>query len=173
MNESKVSTLPGAGLITPLVVILGCLLVAAAIASASNAESGLSSATYQADNYYQGRRDLANVRKALQILQADVSHNPKDYEAWWRISEYDCYLARHVSEDESKAVLEKGVAAGQKAESLESHRPEGRYWTAANEGLLAEDSGFFRGLSMTDSIRDELQTAMKIDPDYQQYGAER
>lgn len=159
---------------TPLSLMPVCLFIAAiTLAGASNPQSIFSSATYQADNYYQGRRDLANVRKALQILQADIPSHPKNYEAWWRISEYECYLARHVPDDESKTALEKGVAAGQKAEALQPNRPEGHFWTAANEGLLAEDSSLLRGLSMTDSIRDELQTVMKIDPEYQQYGAER
>ncbi|MGH9446825.1 MAG: hypothetical protein ACRD3O_13990, partial [Terriglobia bacterium] len=87
--------------------------------AASPTASIFASPEYQADDYYQGRRDLNNVRKAISILQSAVSRRPLDYEAWWRISEYDCYLARHVPQKERKSILRSGIEAGKKAETLQ------------------------------------------------------
>lgn len=153
------------------VVWAGTALLGAGLALATS--NVFSSPIYQADDYYLGRRNLENVRKALDILKGDVAHHPDDYEAWWRISEYDCYLARHLPDSRGKPIFEEGVEAGRKAENLDPKRPEGHFWTGANEGLLAEASNLFIGLRMVASVRNEMQTVMKLVPGYQQYGAER
>ncbi|MGH9327391.1 MAG: tetratricopeptide repeat protein [Terriglobia bacterium] len=155
---------------TTAILVGTALLVAGSGLAGSNI---FSSPIYRADDYYQGRRNLENVRKALGILQEDVVRHPSDYEAWWRISEYDCYLARHLADRRGKSIFEDGVAAGKKAEALEPRRPEGHFWTGANEGLVAEDSNLLAALRMVASIRNEMQTVMKLAPGYQQYGAER
>ncbi len=135
--------------------------------------ASLSSPTEQADSYYQSRSDLENVRKALSIVEAVVGKNPRSYSAWWRIAEYDCYLARHLPDNQQIPVLEAGVKAGKKAESIEPQRPEGHFWTGTDQGLLGEDRGLLGGLRLIDAVRYEMQTVLKLDPDYQQDGAER
>ncbi|MGH9445970.1 MAG: tetratricopeptide repeat protein, partial [Terriglobia bacterium] len=37
----------------------------------------------------------------------------------------------------------------------------------------AENANIFTGLRLIDPVRDEMQTVMKLDPNYQEYGAER
>lgn len=152
------------------------MVIAAGLTGAGNLAaigSPLSSATGQADSYYQRRSDLENVRKALSIVEAEVAENPRSYAAWWRIAEYDCYLARHLPDDQQIPVLEDGVKAGKTAESIEPQRPEGHFWTGTDQGLLGEDRGLWGGLRLIDPVRDEMQAVLKLDPDYQQDGAER
>ena len=155
----------------PTLLVIGIFV----LSSAARSQTALifSSPEYRADDYYQARRDLNNVRKAISILQSAVSSNPRDYEAWWRISEYNCYLARHVPQKEMKPILRAGIAAGKKAEALRARRPEGHFWTGANEGLLGENSNIITGLRLIDPVRNEMETVMKLDPAYQEYGAER
>ncbi|MGH9352821.1 MAG: tetratricopeptide repeat protein [Terriglobia bacterium] len=150
------------------------LLAASVGAGAAVALGGsLSGAIERADGYYQKRSDLENVRKALSIVETETARNPQNYAAWWRIAEYDCYLARHLPDDQEVLVLEDGVKAGKKAESLEPSRPEGHFWTGTNQGLLAEERGLWGGLHLIGPVKDEMQTVLKLDPDYQQDGAER
>lgn len=127
----------------------------------------------QAEAYFSERDDLDNVRHALTILNQAVASSPQDYGAWWRIAEYDCYLARHLPSKQARRAIKQGVGAGRRAEVLQPNRPEGHFWTGVNEGLLAEDSSLLRALALIDPVRDEMQTVMKLDPAYQQYGAER
>ena len=141
--------------------------------AASSPAPALASVITRADTYYQSRENLNNLRKAIAILQQHVASDSRDYEAWWRISEYDCVLARHLPHSEKNPVIEEGVTAGQKAENLQPGRPEGHFWTGVNEGLLAEVRGLFGGLELIDSIRNEMETVLKLDPDYLQDGAER
>lgn len=132
-----------------------------------------SSPEYHADDYYQGRRNLENVRTAISIVESAVSRKPNDYEAWWRIAEYDCFLARHSPKKKQKPILQAGIAAGKRAESLQPDRPEGHFWTGVNEGLLGEQSNVITGLRLINPVRTEMQTVMRLDPNYEQYGAER
>jgi tetratricopeptide (TPR) repeat protein len=155
-------------------LVIICSLIGACVAQgASHGNPIFSSPVYRADDYYQGRRNLDNVRKGISILQAAVSQNPNDYQAWWRIAEYDCFLARHSGGKQEKVALREGIKAGHRAEGLQPGRPEGHFWTGANEGVLAEDSSLWTGLRLISPVRNEMQIVMKIDPNYQQDGAER
>ena len=49
--------------------------------AASQSEPIDASPAYRADDYYLARRNLDNVSKAISIVQAAVSQDPKDYEA--------------------------------------------------------------------------------------------
>ena len=162
-------------LIAVAALAIFCLGARAATPQPAVPSSGvtLASAIDRANAYYQSRENLDNLRKAISILQQHVASDSRDYEAWWRIAEYDCYLGRRLPHSQKKPVIEQGVIAGQKAETLQPNRPEGHFWTGVDEGLLADASGLFGGLELIDPIRNEMQTVLKIDPDYLQDGAER
>lgn len=147
--------------------------ICAATGAKTAAGASASGAIERADAYYQHRGDLDNVRKAIAIARAETAKNPQSYAAWWRISEYDCYLARHLPDNQQIPVLEDGVKAGKKAEALEPSQPEGHFWTGTDQGLLGEERGLLGGLHLIDPVRDEMQTVLKLDPDYQEDGAER
>jgi tetratricopeptide (TPR) repeat protein len=156
-----------------LALVVSELVPAAVGTGAPRSPSTATTPLAQAEAYYRNRSDLDNVRKAISILQAAVGHNPREYEAWWRMAEYDAYLARHVSRQEQKRILNRGIQAASQAEHLVPNRPEGHYWEGADEGLLAEDSGLIGGLRYIGPVRQEMETVLKIDPSYQEYGAER
>ncbi len=126
-----------------------------------------------ADDYYLGRQNLENVRKGLALLRAAVARNPREYEAWWRISKLNCYLVRHTTGTEKLKLLDEGIAAGKEAVSLEPNRVWGHFWLGANEGLLAEERGPLRGLFLVDTIRKEMETVVLLDPEYEGAGGLR
>jgi hypothetical protein len=57
--------------------------------------------------------------------------------------------------------------------SLVNTRAEGHFWIAANMGALAESYGLRQGLKYRGSIRDELETVLKLAPAFQQGSADR
>lgn len=178
-SKSLVRRVLGASVAVFIGLISAALYMAAALNLSAIGGMGLSnptetsSAVESAESYYQRRSSLDNVRKALAILEAATAKNPQSYDAWWRIAEYDCFLARHLPDNEEIPVLESGIAAGKKAEAIAPSRPEAHFWTGADEGLLAEERGLWGGLRLIDPVRIEMQTVMKLAPDYQQDGAER
>ncbi len=127
----------------------------------------------EADDYYLGRANLENVRRGLQSLRQAVAQNPRDFEAWWRIAKFTCYVAQHTSEPEKSKLLEEGIEAGKKAIGLESRRPEAHFWLGADYGLSVEDKSVLKGLLLVDTIRKEIQTSAQLDPDYEQGAAVR
>lgn len=141
--------------------------------AASPTTGVLSEHIRQADDYYLGRQNLENVRRALQLLRDAVTQNPADYEAWWRLSRTACYLARHTAKPEKMRFLEEAVAAGKHAVALAPHRVEGHFWLGANYGLTAEVRSFLKALMLVDVIRHEMETVVHLDPDYEQAAGER
>jgi len=125
----------------------------------------------QADIYYQQRQDVENVRKALTLMHDATAKNPQDYEAWWRIAMFTSFLARRTSRTEEPKLLDEGIAAGKKAVNLSPDRVEGHFWLGANYGLAAEVGGGMKAFRLLDRIRGEMQTVLKLNPEYEQAGA--
>ena len=147
-----------------------CLCFAAAgdMRGASLTTPRLSERVRQADDYYLGRQNLVNARRALELLRESVAQNPNDYEAWWRISKSACFLARHSEKPEKLQLLDEGVAAGKRAVALAPQRVEGHFWLGANYGLTAEARSFLKALRLVDPIRQEMETVVRLDPEYEQ-----
>lgn len=122
----------------------------------------------QAEDYYLGRQNLANVDHGIALLRADASKRPQDYESWWRLSKFCNYRARHSNDPEKVQLLKQAIEAGKKAVSLQPNRVEGHFWMGASYGLLAEESGLIEGLRLIDTIRHEMETVEKLDPNYEE-----
>ena len=148
-------------------------LLSLIIAHGSSFAFTLSDPVREADDYYLGRQDMANVARGLDLLRADVAQDPKDYEAWWRISKFICYQARHAASSDKMKLLDSGVDAAKKAVALQPNRVEGHYWLGANYDLTAEVRGYWRGLWFVESIRREMEAVTRLDPDYDQAGGLR
>jgi len=142
-------------------------------AAAPPTTGALSERVRQADDYYLGRQKPENVRRALGLLRDGVAENPSDYEAWWRLSRSACYLARHTPKPEKMRLLQEAVVAGKRAVALAPERVEGHFWLGAGYGLTAEERNFVRALLLVDTIRHEMETVVRLDPDYEQAAGER
>jgi tetratricopeptide (TPR) repeat protein len=161
----------------PVICLLGAgflltLLAAPALpgpgAPAPTIERSFAPQVRQADDYFLGRENLENVRTALGYLAGEVASNANDYEAWWRIAKFSNYLARHAQGKEELKLLDAAVDAGKKAVALQPNRVEGHFWLGASEGLLAEEGGLLKGLALVDTIRKEMVTVVRLDPDYEE-----
>lgn len=127
----------------------------------------------EADDYYLGRQNPDNVTKGIELLQAEVAQNPDSYDGWWRISKLIYYQARPSTGPAKAKLMDAGIDAAKKAIAIEPDHVEGHYWLGANEELISESRGFPRGLFWIDSIRKEMETANRVDPDYDRGGALR
>jgi len=147
-----------------------------ATAGANSPALQISDRVREADDHYLGRQDLDNLTKGLELLRAEVAQDPDSYEAWWRISKFVHYQARHSAGSAKAKLIDEGVGAGKHAVALEPNRVEGHFWLGANYELASESRGFFgflRGLLLVDSIRKEMETVNRLDPDYEMGGGLR
>lgn len=123
---------------------------------------------------YRGRTDLAKARQAAAIWDTRVIANRQDFESAWKLSRTMYWLGSREAEDKTRrSALERGVASGTQASSLQPSRPEGHFWTAANMGTLAESFGLRQGLKYRGAIKESLETVLKVDPGFQDGSADR
>ena len=99
--------------------------------------------------------------------------NPSDFDAAWKLARADYWLGGHAPQPERRAFLEQGISAGQAAIALRPGRPEGHFWMAASMGALAESFGLRAGLKYRKPIKDALETALRLDPGFQQGSPDR
>jgi hypothetical protein len=126
------------------------------------------------DALYRGRATLANARAAASIWDAQIKANPRNFEVAWKLSRVMYWLGNHEeNQAKQRTALERGVETGRLASTLESGRPEGHFWMAANMGILAESYGLTQGLRYRGAIKDALETVLKIDPAFQHGSADR
>lgn len=120
---------------------------------------------------YRQRAGLTNARQALDIWDARLKANPRDFESAWKVARATYWIGPHEEKDAGRRTLERGVAAGKQATMIAADRPEGYFWTAANMGALAESYGLRQGLKYRGAIKDALEQVLKIDPAFQKGSA--
>ncbi len=165
--EWRLRSIDSLGWTRPLSILRGFLFsfIVTVVAFAS---TGLSDLVRQADDYYQGRKNPENVRKGLALLREAVSQNPQDYEAWWRIAKFVCYLADDISGPEKLKLLDEGISAGKRAVALRPNGAEGHFWLGADEGLFAEAGSMWAALRLVDAIKAEMEAVVRLDSDYEE-----
>jgi tetratricopeptide (TPR) repeat protein len=133
---------------------------------ATDAQSAITK-VQQADVLYDQREDISRVREALALLRLAEVADSDSYDVAWRLSKFNYYLAAHTTdEDERYKGYRDGVAAGERAVTLQPGKPEGHFWRGANMGGNARDSSL-AGLTDIDDIREEMETVIRIDEGFQ------
>ena len=130
-------------------------------------------AAQTADALYADRSNLASAQLAAEQWRAALGSNRQDFDAAWKLARADHWLGGHAPESERRRFLEEGIETGRKAIALGPNRPEGHFWTAANMGALAESFGLRAGLKYRRTIKDELETVLRIDPAFEEGSADR
>jgi tetratricopeptide (TPR) repeat protein len=127
----------------------------------------------EAERLYAQRADLANARRAADIWSAALAADDRDFDAAWKLARAEYWLGGHGPDTERRKDLERGIDAGRKAVRSQPDRPEGHFWIAANMGALAESFGLRQGLRYRKPIKEELETALRLDPAFMEGSADR
>jgi tetratricopeptide (TPR) repeat protein len=126
------------------------------------------------DALYRDRETLNSAKAAAAIWSRRLAANAKDFESAWKLARAQYWLGSNgLPEAERKPALEAGIAAGRQAVAMDTNRPEGHFWIAANMGALAESYGLRQGIRYRGAIRQELETVLKLDPAFLDGSADR
>ena len=120
-----------------------------------------------ADQLYGQREDLMQLRRGIVSLRQALTKDPGNYEAAWKLSKFNYYLATHT--DNSKELddaFRAGIEAGKTAVQLQNEKPDGHFWLGANYGGAAQHSTI-QGLATVNDIQNEMQTVLRLDEGYQ------
>lgn len=120
-----------------------------------------------ADQLYGQRADLNQLRRGIISLREALTKDPANYEAAWKLSKFDYYLATHTDDTKERDdAFRDGATAGKTAVQLQNDKPDGHFWLGANYGGSAEHSTL-AGLATVDDIRNEMETVLRLDEGYQ------
>jgi hypothetical protein len=133
----------------------------------------VSAAAQSADALYADRSSITSAAAASALWADALKQDPRDFEAAWKLARVAYWLGGHAPEKERRAHLERGMQAARTAIALDTSRPEGHFWLAANMGTLAESFGLRNGLRYRGPVKDELETVLKLDPGFMNGSANR
>ena len=121
----------------------------------------------RADQLYGQRDDLMQLRRAIVSLRQALTKDPANYDAAWKLSKFNYYLATHSDDEKERdSAFRAGIDAGKTAVQLQNEKPDGHFWLGANYGGAAEHSTI-QGLATVNDIRNEMQTVLRLDEGYQ------
>ena len=120
-----------------------------------------------ADQLYGQREDLMQVRRGIVSLRQALTKDPANYDAAWKLSKFNYYLATHTDDSKERDdAFKAGIEAGKTAVQLQKEKPDGHFWLGANYGGAAEQSTI-QGLATVSDIQNEMQTVLRLDEGYQ------
>jgi Tfp pilus assembly protein PilF len=120
-----------------------------------------------ADQLYGQRADLLQLRRGIVSLRQAVTKDPGNYDAAWKLSKFNYYLATHTDDSKERDdAFKAGIEAGKTAVQLHNEKPDGHFWLGANYGGAAEHSTI-QGLATVNDIRNEMETVLRQDQGYQ------
>jgi tetratricopeptide (TPR) repeat protein len=120
-----------------------------------------------ADQLYGQRADLTQLRQGIVSLRQAQTKDPGNYDAAWKLSKFNYYLATHTDDSKERDdAFKAGIDAGKAAIQLHNDKPDGHFWLGANYGGAAEHSAI-QGLATVDDIRKEMETVLRLDQGYQ------
>src|ERR1041384_6069883 len=94
-----------------------------------------------ANQLYGQREDLMQLRRGIVSLRQALTKDPANYEAAWKLSKFNYYLATHTDDTKERDnAFGDGVTAGKTAVQLQNDKPDGHFWLGANYGAAAEHS---------------------------------
>ena len=159
------STSFSAGRSPSKVLVLAVLLLCAPLRAQDTARDP--------DRLYADREHLQSAMDAAAVWESRLKTNPKDFESAWKLARTCYWLGGHVPEDARRAQYERGIEAAQQASVLQTSRPEGYFWMAANMGAMAESFGLRAGIKYRSPVKKALETVLMLDPGFQQGSADR
>ncbi|HST22391.1 MAG TPA: TRAP transporter TatT component family protein [Blastocatellia bacterium] len=124
--------------------------------------------TTRADKLFAERDNIESLKQAISIVEEMRAKDQSNYEALWRLAKFKFYLADR-EEDKSKKtkILQAAIESAKKAVLADGTRVEGHFWLGANDGEYADMKGALSSLGLVKTIRKEFESALTIDPMYQ------
>ena len=125
------------------------------------------------DRLYTDREHVQSALDAASIWEARLKNDPKNFEAAWKLARACYWLGGHTAAGEQRAQFERGIEAARQATVMQSDRPEGYFWMAANMGAMAESFGLRAGIKYRSPVKKALETVLMLDRSFQQGSADR
>jgi len=126
-----------------------------------------------ADALFSYGEDTARDLQALATLTRTLVTDAHNYQVLWRAARAYYQVGDDASASEKQRYFERGIDLGQRAVAQQPASVEGHFWLAANYGGLSEIQGIWQAFQMVKKVRTEMETALRLQPDYEDGSAHR
>ena len=127
----------------------------------------------EADALFSYGEDTARDLQALATLVRALVTDAHNYQMLWRAARAYYQVGDDASDREKQLYFEHGIAMGQRAVAQQPSSAEGHFWLAANYGGLSKIEGIWHALQTVKKVRSEMETALRLQPDYEDGNAYR
>src|SRR5215475_7149094 len=127
----------------------------------------------EADALFSYGEDTARDLQALAILTRALVTDAHNYQVLWRAARAYYQVGDDTSDREKQRYFERGIEMGQRAVAQQPAGVEGHFWLAANYGGLSAIQGIWQAFQMVKHVRTEMETALRLQPDYEDGSAYR
>ncbi|HXY41977.1 MAG TPA: TRAP transporter TatT component family protein [Vicinamibacteria bacterium] len=110
---------------------------------------------------------LAALRQEVRLLDQAVAQGGGRYELLWRAARASGELGTRRDGSGRREAFEHAIELGRRAVAARPDRVEGHYWLAAAYGRDAEARGGLKGFLLARRLRGEMETVVRLQPDYQ------
>lgn len=163
-------------LLAAVLTFLGIVfLVEAMGVLATNTQGSRDEKIKTADSLYDRYRraeSVESLRQAVAILDELIQPDPSNYEIAWRRGRAYYHLGDDTrGSSEKLRLFDQAIQSATHATESKPDGVEGHYWLGVSDGGYGEVKGMFKALSLTKSIRKEMESVIRIDPSYENAGA--
>ena len=126
-----------------------------------------------ADALFSYGEDTARDLQALAILTRALVTDTHNYQLLWRAARAYYQVGDDTSDREKQRYFERGIEMGQRSVAQQPAGVDGHFWLAANYGGLSAIQGIWQAFQMVKHVRTEMETALRLQPDYEDGSAYR
>ena len=126
-----------------------------------------------ADALFSYGEDAARDLQALATLTRALVTDAHNYQVLWRAARAYYQVGDDASDREKQRYFERGMEMGQRAVAQQPAGVEGHFWLGANYGGLSEIRGIWQAFQMVKHVRTEMETALRLQADYEDGSAYR
>jgi len=120
----------------------------------------------QANTFYAQREIKGAVPQAIKLYKKILAKDPNHFEALWRLARCYWWQGDHSPKEKQIDIYEAGKLMALRTKKTAPDRVEGHYWYGVCEGRVAEVRGILNSLFAVDSIRQAMESVLKINPKY-------
>jgi len=158
--------------------VKAALLVLLILSSATNQGAGaevdeLAGLKAEAEALFAQRQDLDRAAEAADCFRRVLALDPTDQSAAVRLLRVLIWLGVQSDGPKEQAYYQEAVETARTALIHHPDHPGLHYWLGAAYGLLTNNAGPWRAMSLVEPIKKEMTKVLELDPGYEYGGADR
>ncbi|MFW6035392.1 MAG: tetratricopeptide repeat protein [Halothermotrichaceae bacterium] len=150
-----------------VLLLLGFIVVGGSVLAENELEADLNKVDNLFNNMNQAGEEkaLKLIKKAVKLADNLVEKYPDNPRVYWMAASSYSNLS-YFNVESPVAELRKGKMYAEKSIEIAPDRGRGYFWLGTIIGQIGQEEGIMKSLSSVEPMRDNLEKALKLDPDF-------